>query len=430
MDDRTKGRRDPVVEPSKPRLFNRLGPGLISGASDDDPAAIATWSQAGAKFGYTLAWMGLLCFPLMAAVQEISARVGRTTGNGLAGNIRRRYPPVVALGCIGLLLLANTVAIGADLGAMAEAVRLIVGGPQLLWVIAFGTFCVGLQVFLKYQRYVSILKWTTLSLLAYVASVMMAGVDWGAVAAGLIPRLVGGEDWARTLVAIFGVALSPYLLFWQSAQEVEDQQVKPEREPLVEAPRQAEAALERIRLDTVVGMAVAVLVGLAIMLTAAATLHQTGGEIATAADAAKALEPVAGSFATVLFALGILGTGLLAIPVLAGSAAYAVGEALRWPVGLSRRPLEAKAFYGTLAAATLVGCAVNLFEIDPIAALAFSATVNGFVAVPVLAVMTRIASDPQAMGRFTIGRTLRIVAWTGVAVMAVSATATLYGYVT
>lgn len=428
MDDHSH-RRDPVVEPSRPRLLAKLGPGLISGASDDDPAAIATWSQAGARFGYSLAWMALLCFPLMAAVQEISARVGRTTGDGLAGNIRRRYPPVVALVCIGLLLAANTVAIGADLGAMAAAVKLIVGGPHLLYVLAFGLLCVLLQVFLHYERYVAILKWTTLSLLAYVASVMMAGVDWGAVAAGLVPRYDGNADWAPTLVAIFGVALSPYLLFWQSAQEVEDQHVKPEREPLVDAPRQADAALTRIRLDTVVGMAVAVLVGLAIMLTAAATLHETGGEIATAADAAKALEPVAGSFATVLFALGIVGTGLLAIPVLAGSAAYAVGEAMRWPVGLSRRPLEAKAFYGTLAAATLIGAGINMLEIDPIAALTFSATVNGFVAVPVLALMTRIAADPETMGDFAIGRTLRIIGWTGVAVMAVSAAATAWSWI-
>lgn len=414
----------PSVGTSRPRLLGVLGPGLISGASDDDPTAIGTYAQTGAAFGYALCWLPLLCWPLMAVVQEISGRIGRTTGRGLAGAIGRHYPAPLLWACVLLILSANTVALGADLGAMGDALRLLVGGPRLLYVVLFAALCVGMQVFLRYTRYVAILKWTTLSLLAYFAAAALADVDWAAVARGLVPRPSAAEEWVTAVVAVFGVALSPFLLFWQSAQEVEDQRVMPRREPLLRAPEQAEGALRRIRLDTVVGMGVAVLVGLAIMVTAAATLHAEGTtNIASSAQAAEALRPAAGDFAFALFALGIVGTGLLAVPVLAGSAAYAVGEACRWPVGLSRGPREAKAFYATIAAATLVGAALNLTGVDPMRALYWSAVVNGVAAAPLLALTMLVASRRDAMGEFTIGPTLRAAGWATTALLAASAAA-------
>jgi NRAMP (natural resistance-associated macrophage protein)-like metal ion transporter len=416
--------KDPVVGTSKPRLLGLLGPGLISGASDDDPTAIATYSQAGARFGYALCWLMPLVYPLMIVVQLVSARIGRTTGRGLAGNIRRHYPPWLLNGCVGLLLVANTIQLSADLGIMGDALALLIGGPRLLYVVLFGALCVVMQVFMQYTRYVAILKWTTLSLLAYVATVLMADVSWGDVASGMVPSLTFDKELITTIVAIFGVAISPYLFFWQSSQEAEDQRVHPEREPLVEAPEQAPHALERIRLDTYVGMAVATLVGLAIMITSAATLHASGmTDIRTSAQAAEALRPAAGPLAMAVFSLGIIGTGLLAVPVLAGSAAYAIGEARRWTVGLARQPMEARAFYGTVALASLIGVGVNFTSVDPIQALYWSAVVNGVVAVPVMAVMMLMASQSRVMGDHTIPAALRIVGWIAVTIMALSVAA-------
>lgn len=421
MDTMETSGRSEVVGSSKPRLLGVLGPGLISGASDDDPTAIATYSQAGANFGYGLLWLSLVCFPIMVAVQEISARVGRTTGQGLSANIRQHYPAWLLNGCVLLLLVANTIEIGADLGAMADVVHLVAGGPHLLYVVALGAFCVAMQVFMRYTRYVAVLKWTTLTLLAYFAAVLMANVNWGEAAIGLVPRLAVTHDWITTVVAIFGVAISPYIFFWQSDQEAEDERVVPEREPLVDAPEQAPSALHRIRLDTCVGMAVATLVALAIMLTASATLHATGKlDIQSSTDAANALRPAAGRFAFALFALGILGTGLLAIPVLAGSAAYAVGEARRWTVGLARQPLEAKAFYATLSAAVAIGVVLNFAGVNPIRALYWSAVINGVVAVPVLALMVLMAGSKRIMGEFTVGAVLTTIGWLAVGLMAAS----------
>jgi NRAMP (natural resistance-associated macrophage protein)-like metal ion transporter len=412
--------RSPVVGTSKPRLLQVLGPGLISGAADDDPSAIATYAQAGARFGYGLCWLMPVVWPLMVMVQQVSARIGRTTGHGLAGNIRRHYPPWLLHLCVGMLLVANIVAIAADLSVMADALRHLIGGPRLPYVLLIGAFCVVTQIFMQYTRYVAVLKWTTLSLLAYVAAVLLVDVPWGEVGRSLLaPPLRLEQGYLVTIVAIFGVAFSPYLFFWQASQEAEDQRVKPKREPLVEAPEQASVALERIRLDTYVGMAVACLVGLAIMITTAATLHANGvKEIATSVEAAEALRPVAGPLAFAVFAAGIIGTGLLAVPVLAGSAAYAIGEARRWPVGLARRPLEAKAFYATVTVATLIGVAVNFTALDPIRALFWSAVLNGVIAVPVLAMMLKIAAEPRIMGELVIGQVLRIGGWIAAAVMA------------
>ena len=409
-----------VVGPSKPRLLNVLGPGLISGASDDDPTAIATYSQAGAKFGFAFCWAVLLCYPIMVVVQAVSARVGRTTGQGIAANLRAHFPPWLVQTCVGLLLVANVIQIGADLGIMAEIVWHAAGGPRLLYVVLFGGFCVAMQVFLKYTRYVAILKWTTLSLLSYFATLVLVDVPWGAVGRGFVPPLDFGPDHVMTLVAIFGVAISPYIVLWQSAQEAEDQEVKPERDPLVEAPEQAPAAMHRIGLDTVIGMGVACLVGLAIMITTGATLHAEGKTIQSAADAAEALRPAAGSFAFALFGLGIIGTGLLGVPVLAGSVAYAIGEARQWRVGLARQPLEAKAFYGTLAMATLIGAGLNFTPVQPIQALFWSAVINGIIAVPILTMMMLVASRRAVMGEFAIGAGLRIAGWLAVGLMALS----------
>ncbi|WP_322419545.1 Nramp family divalent metal transporter [Mesorhizobium huakuii] len=418
-----KVKNSPVIRPSKPRILGVLGPGLITGASDDDPSGIATYSQAGAQFGFGLTWTMLFSYPLMAVVQEISARIGRTTGRGIAGNMRKYYPNWLLQSVVLLLLVANTINIGADLGAMGDALKLIVGGPPLAYSVAFGAISVILQIFLKYTRYVSVLKWLTLSLFAYFATVLVVSVPWADVAKGvLIPKFTADANFWTSVVAILGTTISPYLFFWQASQEVEDEKAKPERQPLKDAPEQTENAVKRIRLDTYVGMAFSNIVALAIMITAGATLHAHGvTDIQSTSQAAEALKPVGGNFAFAIFAVGVIGTGLLAIPVLAGSAGYALGEARKWPVGLDRRPLEAKAFYATIAAATVVGVGLNFTPINPIKALYWSAVVNGVVAVPVMAVMMAMTARPDIMGKATVPLGLRVVGWVATVVMAAAA---------
>jgi len=398
---------------------------LITGASDDDPSGIATYSQAGAQFGYALAWMMLLTYPLVAAVQIISARLGRTTGHGIAGILRLHQPRWLLHVIVLLLLLANTINLGADLGAMADAVQLLLPAPRWIYVVLFAGICIYMQVLLQYERYVAALKWLTLALFTYFAAVITTHIDWRALAAGLfVPDLRWDSDYFTMIVAVFGTTISPYLFFWQSAQEVEDIHAHPPRRELVDAPQQGTAALQRIDVDTMVGMALANLVALAIMVTTAATLHGNGPtDIETSAQVAEALRPIAGSFAFVVFALGIVGTGLLAVPVLAGSAAYAVGEARRWPVGFSRRWQEAKAFYGTIALATVAAAVMDLGEVSAIKALYWSAVINGVVAVPVMATMMLVASRSDIMGRFAVGGWLRVAAWTATAIMAAAVAA-------
>lgn len=419
--------RDPVVGPSKPRLLNILGPGLITGASDDDPSGIATYTQAGAQYGYGLAWTLLLTYPLMAVVQEISARIGRGSGRGIAGNMRKHYPPWLVRGIVPLLLAANVINIGADLSAMAEAVRLMLPLPHFIGVVGFGAVCIALQVMMKYTRYVAVLKWLTMALFAYFGTVVAADVDWTALGRGLVlPDMPWTDDAATTITAIFGTTISPYLFFWQASQEAEDLREHPRRQPLTKAPEQAPNAVARIRLDTLVGMGFSNLVALAIMVTGAAALHAHGiTGVDSAARAAEALRPVAGDFAFALFALGIIGTGLLAVPVLAGSAAYAIGEARRWRVGLARQPGEAKAFYATVALATGLGIALNLAHVDPIRALFWSAVINGVVAVPVMVCMMLMATRRRIMGPAVVSRPLLAVGWLATAVMAAAAIAML-----
>ena len=415
--------KNPAVGPSKPRLLSVLGPGLITGASDDDPSGIATYSQAGAQFGFSITWTLLFTYPLMAVIQEIAGRIGRTTGHGIAANIRKHYPNWVLHSIVALLIVANTINIGADLSAMGDAVGLLIGGPKLAYVIAFGLLCAVLQVMMKYTRYVSVLKWLTLVLFAYFGTVMVVNVPWGEAARGFfVPTFTTDSRFWTTVVAILGTTISPYLFFWQASQEVEDIDEVPERKPLLDAPRQATDANERIGIDTYVGMAFSNLVALAIMVTTAATLHATGKtDIQTSSQAAEALKPVAGEFAFAIFTLGIVGTGLLAVPVLAGSAAYALGEARKWPLGLAREPMQAKAFYAAIVFATLAGVGMGFTALDPIKALFWSAVINGVVAVPVMVIMMLMTANRKIMGEFTITGARHIIGWIATVVMAAAA---------
>jgi NRAMP (natural resistance-associated macrophage protein)-like metal ion transporter len=419
---RPAGRSD-VVEPSKPRLLKILGPGLVTGAADDDPSGIATYSQAGAQFGFRLGWTLLLTYPLMVVIQSISARIGRTTGLGIAGNVRRLYPKWLLFGLVGALTIANVCNIGADLGAMAETSRLLVPSVPAWGLLAFyAIMCAGGQILINHKRYVAVLKWLTLSLFAYFAVLCIVRVPWIQLLLGLIwPRPSLDKGFWLMIAAILGTTISPYLFFWQAAQEVEDTKTEPIRRPLVQRPAQGANALTRIRLDTVIGMAISNLVALAIMATAAATLHASNvKEIESAAQAAEALRPLAGPFAFALFSLGIIGTGLLSVPVLAGSAAYALGEARRWPVGLSRQPKQAKAFYATIAAATLVGAIANLLKVSPMKALVWSAVLNAIVAVPIMVLLMRISTNSSVMGEFTISRRSRVLGWLATLVMGIA----------
>ena len=405
------------------RFLRTIGPGFITGASDDDPSGIGTYSQAGAQLGFNIGWSMLLAFPLMAAIQEIAARIGRTTGKGLSGNLVHYYPASLLYFIVVLLFAANVINIGADLTAMADALKLLVGGPSPLYVVAFALVSVLAIVFLHYSRYVTVLKWKTLSLFAYVVAMFMAKISWVDAAKGLfIPHIEWNGPFLTTLLAILGTTISPYLFFWQASQEVEEEKLSPTAKPLKWAPWQASKAFQRIRADTLVGMALSNLIGIAIIFTTAATLHKAGvTDISSSTDAAKALEPIAGKFAFVVFSAGIIGTGLLAVPVLAGSAAFAVGEAFHWPVGLARKPKEAAAFYATLAVAAALGTGIMFTPIDPIKALYWSAVINGICAVPVMVVMMLMANRADIMGNFPVRGWLRLLGWLSTIAMGLSA---------
>jgi NRAMP (natural resistance-associated macrophage protein)-like metal ion transporter len=403
-------------------LAKQLGPGLITGAADDDPSGIATYSQAGAQFGFGLLWTMLLTYPLMTAVQLISAQIGRVTGSGLAKNMGDLMPAWLVTGLVGLLFVANTINIGADLAAMGDAAELMAGGGSHIFTIAFALVSLILQLFIPYKRYSSILKWLTLALLAYVALLFIVKVDWSGVGLGLVKPSISGKDGLTMVVAIFGTTISPYLFFWQSAQEVEEVDRDDEAEPLIDKPRDAPKEMLRMKLDTFAGMAVSNIVAMAIIIGTAATLHAQGKtKISSAAEAAQALQPVAGKFAFALFSLGIIGTGFLAVPVLAGSAAYAIGESRGWKAGLDHKPWEARGFYTVIGLATLLGIAIDWSSIPPITALFWSAVINGVVAVPIMIAMMVVVSSRSAMGKFTAGRTLKLFGWTATAVMAAAA---------
>jgi Mn2+/Fe2+ NRAMP family transporter len=355
----------------------------------------------------------------------ISARIGRTTGHGIAGNLARHYPGALTYAVVALLLVANTINIGADLGAMADATALVTGLPPWIFLLGLAAFCALSEVVMSYRRYVQVLKWLTLALLAYVVTLFLVDVPWGEALRGLvIPQVAFTAATMTMIVAILGTTISPYVFFWQASQEAEEVQDRRDEHPLKCDPLEGRVELRRIELDTLAGMGASNLVALAIILTAAATLHTHGiTDVETSAQAAEALRPVAGDYAATIFALGIVGTGLLAVPVLAGSAAYALGEMLRRPVGLDRKPTRAKAFYGTIVAATAVGALINFTPINPIKALFWAAVINGVVAVPVMAMMMLISTRKSIMGVFTIPRGMAIVGWFATAVMAAAAVA-------
>ena len=412
-----------VKQPPWPKLFQIMGPGLITGASDDDPSGIATYSQAGAQFGYGLGWVLVFAWPLMCAIQEISARIGRVTGRGIAGAIKQHYPAPVLYILVALLVGANVINLGADLGAMAAAANLLIGGPILAYVAGFGLLSLLLEVFVRYARYVVWLKWLTLSLLAYVAVAFVVHMPWATVGYHLIvPDISLKASYLTVVVAILGTTISPYLFFWQAEEEVEEVKERDGAIPLKRAPQQAPSEFRRIRIDTYVGMFLSNLVAIFIVITTAATLHAHGvTDIQTSSQAALALKPIAGPLVFLVFALGIIGTGLLAVPVLAGSAAYAVGETFGWHVGLARKARRAPAFYAVIALAFVVGAGLNFIHLDPIKALFWSAVINGVVAVPVMTMMMIMSSRPSVMGRFALRGPLKVVGWIATAVMAAAA---------
>jgi len=403
-------------------FLEKLGPGLITGAADDDPSGIAAYSQAGAQFGYSLLWTLFFTYPLMVGIQVVSARIGRVSGYGLAGNIRRHYSPAMLYGLIGLLLLANTINIGADIGAMADALALLIGGPRHAYIVGIGALCIVLQVFISYHRYVRVLKWLTLSLFSYVGVVFAVDVPWAAVFRGtLMPSFSLDTDYVTTVVAIFGTTISPYLFFWQASQECEDLRAVKADKPLHDHPEQAVRQLRRIKIDTYIGMGFSNLIAFFIMLTTAATLYAHGvKDIQSSAQAAEALRPLAGRFAFLLFSMGIIGTGLLAVPVLAGASAFALAEAFRWRRGLDLTPLRGARFYGVIAVSTLIGVGLGFTRIDPIKALYWAAVINGVISVPIMFTMMRMVDNPEIMGNFVATKRLTVLGWLATAVMAIA----------
>ncbi|HJR12302.1 MAG TPA: divalent metal cation transporter [Rhodanobacteraceae bacterium] len=407
----------------KPSWWKRLGAGLITGAADDDPSGIATYSQVGAAFGTGILWTVLLALPLMIGIQAVSARVGRVTGVGLARNLRTEFPvPLVAVAVV-LLAAANVINLSADIGAIGAATKLLLGGPAALYAAMAAVLSVLLQIFVPLGRYMPILKLLTFSLFAYVATVLMIRVPWLQVLKDMVwPSVPLKTDYAVAIVAVMGTTISPYLFFWQSSQEADETKADSRRTPLKRAPTQAPRALKRIYVDTIVGMVLSEVVAFCIILAAAVVLHAHGKtDIRTSADAAMALKPVAGRFASLLFSSGIIGTGLLAIPVLAGSAAFALGETFKWRTGLEQKPGRAKLFYGAIAAATLGGMALSFTPMDPIKMLFWSAVINGVVAVPLMVLIMLIASRRKTMGRFPIPAALKVLSWVATGVMGAAA---------
>jgi len=397
-----------------------LGPGLITGAADDDPSGIGTHSQIGAEFGYGLAWTFVLSFPLMVVIQEVAADIGRITGVGIARNLKRHYRSML-WPMVALLLVANVVNLGADLSAMGAAMALLIGGNGGLYTLLFGILCIGLEVGLSYPRYASVLKWTTLSLFTYVGVVLVAHVPWlHALRSLVVPELQWNAAYATALVAILGTTISPYLFFWQAGQEIEEQR-RHHIKPLCITPRRAGPELKRIRLDTLTGMAFSTIVSLAIVFATAATLHENGiRDIATSQQAAEALRPIAGKFAFAMFAIGIIGTGLLAVPVLAGSAAYAITEVFHMRGSLELPASRAIGFYAIVAAATIGGSALLATNIDPIAMLFWTAVINGIVAVPIMIAMMLVVTNKREAARVALPRWIKILGWLGSGLMAIA----------
>ncbi|OYU14964.1 MAG: iron transporter [Alphaproteobacteria bacterium PA4] len=411
----------------KPRRFNpfaALGPGLVTGAADDDPSGIATYSQAGAQFGYRLLWTVIFTYPFLAMFQLTCAEIARVSGRGLAANMKRSFPRAIVAGVVALLLVANILNIAADIAAMGEAATLITGGNRYVLAAGFALLALFLQVFIPYHRYVGLLKWLTLALFAYVGVVLITGVDGPALAAALLhPAWPSNAAMAMMVVALLGTTISPYLFFWQSAQELEEMGVH-HSQPLRRTPARAPAEFRRLAIDSWGGMAVTLVISLCIMLGTSATLNAHGiTHIDSAAQAALALRPLAGDFAFALFAIGIIGTGMLAVPVLAGSAAYALSELMGWRAGLELKPREAQGFYAIIAAAISIALALDFSGVPPILALYWSAIVNGVVAVPVMVVIMLLARRHATMGSFTVRGWHMALGWGAVLLMATASVA-------
>ena len=400
------------------KFLSRLGPGLVTGASDDDPSGIGTYSQVGAQFGYGMLWTMVVSYPLMAAFQEICARIGRVTGHGIARNVRLRHPRML-YAIVTLVVFANVFNLGADIQAMDAALRLILPGPVGLYGSVLAIVSVLAQFLIPYSRYAHYLKWLTLSLLAYVAAAFFVHISWREVLHGTIaPHISMSKPYFLALIAVLGTTISPYLFFWQASQEVEEIKITRGEKALRRAPSHAFTQFSRIRMDTYFGMAFSNLIAFFIILTTAATLHAIGEhDIATAAQAAKALEPLAGRWAFLLFSAGIVGTGLLAVPVLAGSAAYGLGEALRWNASLEQKPANAKKFYGAIAACTALGAMMSFTSLDPIKALFWAAVLNGIAAVPLMLIIMAMATSRKVMGTFVLPPYLKVLGWMAALVM-------------
>ena len=427
----------PTAEPRKSTtkrrniLLRLLGPGLVTGAADDDPSGIATYSQAGAQFGYGLLWTVFLTTPFMIAIQLVSAQIGRVTGKGIIANVRDFAPRWLVIVVVTLLVIANTFNIAADLAAMGEALSLVIGGLNHEHALIFAATSVLLQVFVRYRRYAPALKFLTLVLFLYVATAFTVHIPWGeAFARAVWPAAEVNRNYLLMIVAVLGTTISPYLFFWQASQEVEEMKQKRSRRPLKELPRGGKHEIERIALDTTVGMVFSNIIAFFIILTTAAVLNTAGiTDIQSAAQAAEALRPLAGDLTFILFALGIIGTGLLAVPVLAGSAAYGVSEAFGWPATLEARAPDAVGFYSIIAAATVVGLALGYMPINPIQMLIWSAVLNGIVAVPIMAMMMVVVTRQSVMGRFTAKPTLALFGWAGTALMAVTVLALFWSLI-
>jgi NRAMP (natural resistance-associated macrophage protein)-like metal ion transporter len=418
-----KPRKD-ADKPQHTPIWRRLSAGLVTGAADDDPSGIATYSQVGAAYGYNTMWSVLLALPLMIGIQMISARIGRVTGAGVATGLRKRYGRWLAYAVVAALLVANVINLGADIGAMGAALKLLVGGPAFAYTAAFVLLSIGLQVLVPFTYYSPFLKVLTLSLFAYVATAFVIRVPWHDVLRGVfLPHITIDPRYAMAIVAVLGTTISPYLFFWQAAQEVEEvRDTGNHRKPLKQAPAQGPDALQRIGLDTVTGMLVSEIVAFFIILTAAVVLHAHGKtDITSSAEAAAALRPLAGRFASALFAAGIIGTGLLAVPVLAGSAAYGVAEAFNEPSGLEHKVPRAKLFYIVLIVAGALGLALNVLPIDPVKALYWSAVINGVAAVPIMVAIMIFSMSLRDMGKFVLPPWLQVLGWAATLVMAAAA---------
>lgn len=422
-DPQAPGLRSLIWQRLKEHPLARVGPGLITGVADDDPSGIATYSQAGAQFGLNMLWTMPLAYPLMAAVQSMCGLIGRVTGKGLAANIKSAFPPAVLRIVVLLLLIANTLNIAADVAAMGEVGELVTGFDRHVMTLVFVLGTVGLQIIVPYHRYVDFLKWLTLSLLAYAAVLFTVHVPWGQVALRTIwPKFELNSASAAVIVGVFGTTISPYLFFWQTSEEVEDMQRAKGKSLVRGTANVAHKEIRRINWDTWSGMFYSNISAYFVILATAVTLHVSGiTDINTAAEAATALKPLAGNFAFMLFTIGLLGVGLIGVPVLAGSAAYAAAETMGWNEGLERNAKDARGFYGVIAVSVLLGLALQYSPISPMKALFWSAVINGVVAVPLMVVIILLVSKKTVMGAYTARRPIVALGWIATAIMGAAA---------